>query len=84
MSSINALDSHSLVHHELLKLSRLVNAMTVLLLQETGVLAVFRAPVQYSKIPDSSHYSPFDEMRSNDICKDLVYCGILQGTVEAT
>lgn len=58
--------------------------MTGRLLQAKILSAVIKSSVRSSKTFGSSYDASFDEAHMCAICKDLVFCGLLQGAVEPT
>lgn len=83
MSIIEALVSQPLASHELLKVCRFTNVVTGPVLQEASLTAVTDIFVQYSKVFESRYVAFFDEALISNVCKDLVYFGLLQGAFEA-
>lgn len=59
---------------ELLKLSRLPNDVTGVVLRDTRLVSVIKSIVKYSKTLESSCDASFNERRSTKIPNDLVPC----------
>lgn len=57
--------------------------MTGLVLLDTSTVAVIESRVQHKKTFEASYGASFDEMRISNVCKDVVFCRLLQGATEA-
>lgn len=84
MTFTEALGSLPLTDHKLLKLSGTRNVMTELLFVDIALTTVIKSLWQSSKTFKSSYGASLNEVRTSDICKELVSCGSLQSALETT
>lgn len=82
MTSITVSDSEAPTDHALLRLSSSTNVLPGLVLRDLSLAGVLKSLIQNSKTSYSSYNASFRETCITDVVKDLVLCGLVQGSVQ--